>query len=120
MDHSVKIMKELMQENHRIKLIKNTENRVTLYSKTRGILNAKGKYIMTLDHDDLYAQKNSFSSLYYKTEKYNLDLLGFASVIYHIERKYLNRENYISYLKTSIINKPDIKKDFLDIMVNKV
>ena len=113
MDHSVKIIKELMQEDHRIKLIKNTENRGTLYSKTRGILNAKGKYIMTLDHDDLYAKKNAFSSLYYEVEKYNWDLLGFASVIYHIKRKYLKRENYISYLKTSIINKPDIKKRFL-------
>ena len=99
MDHSVKIIKDLMQEDHRIKLIKNTENRGTLYSKTRGILNAKGKYIMTLDHDDLYAKKNAFSSLYYEAEKYNLDLLGFASVVYHIERKYLERENYISYLK---------------------
>ena len=39
MDHSVKIIKELMQEDHRIKLIKNTENRGTLYSKTRGIFN---------------------------------------------------------------------------------
>ena len=51
--------------------------------------------------------------MYCEAEKYNLYLLGFDSVIFLIERKYLKRENYIIYLKTSIINKPDIKKRFL-------
>ena len=112
-DKSIKVIKELMKEDDRIKLIRNIENRGTLYSKTRGILNAKGKYVMTLAHDDLYARNNAFSILFKEAEKYNLDLLGFASIIFSVETKYINRENNISYFKTFIIKKPNIKKIFL-------
>jgi len=51
--------------------------------------------------------------LFIEAEKYNLDLLGFASIIFSAEAKYLNRENYISYFKSFIIKKPNIKKRFL-------
>ena len=113
MDNSIKVIKELMKEDDRIKLIRNFENRGTLYSKARGILNAKGKYVMTVDHDDLDTRNNVFSILFKEAEKYNLDLLEFASNICSVETKYLNRESYISYLKTFIIKKPNIKKRFL-------
>ena len=53
MDNSIKVIKELMNEDKRIKLISNNINRGTLYTKTKGVLNAKGKYVMTLDHDNL-------------------------------------------------------------------
>ena len=72
-DNSVKVVEELMKEDPRIILIKNGINRGTLYTKTRGVLNAKGKYVMTLDHDNLYAKENVFSILYNESEKYNLD-----------------------------------------------
>ena len=75
MDNSIKIIKELMKEDDWIKLISNFENRGTLYSKRRGILNAKGKYVMTLDHDDLYVKNNVFSILFNEAEKYNVDVL---------------------------------------------
>ena len=52
-----------MKEDKRIKLLANVINRGTLYTKTRGVLNAKGKYVMTLDHDNLYANKNVFNKL---------------------------------------------------------
>ena len=41
-----------MKEDKRIKLLTNGINRGTLYTKARGVLNAKGKYVMTLDHDN--------------------------------------------------------------------
>ena len=79
-DNSIEIINELMREDQRIKLIKNNINRGTLYSKTKGVLNAKGKYIMTLDHDDLYTKKYVFSKLYNEAETDNLDFIGFASI----------------------------------------
>ena len=69
MDNSIKVIKELMKEDDRIKLIRNIENRGTLYSKARGILNAKGKYVMTVDHDVLDARNNVFSILFKEAEK---------------------------------------------------
>ena len=53
-DNSVNLIKELMVKDPRIKLYQNEENKGALYTKTRGVLNAKGKYVMALDEDDMY------------------------------------------------------------------
>jgi len=53
-DNSVNLIKELMVKDPRIKLYQNEQNRGILYTKTRGVLNAKGKYVMTLDEDNIY------------------------------------------------------------------
>jgi glycosyltransferase involved in cell wall biosynthesis len=76
-DNSVKLIKELMMKDPRVKLYQNEENKGMLYTKTRGVLQAKGKYVLLLDEDDIYAQKDAFSTLYQEAEKNNLDLLGF-------------------------------------------
>ena len=44
------------------------------------MLNAKGKYMMTLDHDNLYVYKNVFNKLYRDAEYYNLNLFNFATI----------------------------------------
>ena len=49
--------------------MQNSANRGSLYTKCKGALNAKGKYVMSLDVDDLYAIENAFSILYEKSEK---------------------------------------------------
>ena len=109
-DNSVKVIKELMEEDKRIKLITNGINRGTLYTKARGVLNAKGKYVMTLDHDNFYANKYVFSTLYNESEVNNLDLLGFASIVSPVEIKPLE---FYNYHETDIIKPPDIKARFL-------
>ena len=63
-DNSVKLIKELMMKDPRVKLYQNEENKGMLYTKTRGVLHAKGKYVLLLDEDDIYAQKDAFSTLY--------------------------------------------------------
>ena len=113
MDDTIRVIKELMEEDKRIKFIKNNKNRGTLYSKTRGVLNSKGKYVMTLDHDNFYANNNALSTLYYEAEKDNLDLLGFASITTQVEMHNLRKKNFVNYFKTSIIKKPNIKKRIL-------
>ena len=111
MDNTVKIVKELMEEDRRIKLISNDINRGTLYTKTRGVLNSKGKYIMTLDHDNLYSTTYVFSRLYFESEYYNLDLLGFSTTSTSVEVKNIN--NSLNYFKTPIVRKPKIKRRFI-------
>ena len=102
-----------MKEDRRIKLFSNGINRGTLYTKTKGVLNAKGKYVMTLDHDDLYSTKNVFDKLYREAEKFNLELLGFSSISTGVEIKNLKKTNYENYFETKIIKKPFLKKRFL-------
>ena len=78
-DNSVNLIKELMKTEPRIVLYENQENKGALYSKTRGVLLAKGKYVMILDEDDFYSQRDAFSCLYSEAEKNNLDFLGFLA-----------------------------------------
>ena len=96
MDNTVKVTKELMEEDRRIKLISNGINRGTLYTKTKGVLNSKGKYVMTLDHDNLYSTHYVFSQLYREAENYNLDLLGFSTISTPVEVKNIKEKNYLN------------------------
>ena len=79
-DNSVNLIKELMVKERRIILIQNDKNRGALYTKVKGILMAKGKYILLLDEDDIYCQREAFSTLYYEAEKNNLDLLKYRKI----------------------------------------
>ena len=45
-DNSLTIIEKYMKEDERIRLIKNTENRKILYSKSFSVLNSKGKYLI--------------------------------------------------------------------------
>lgn len=113
MDNTVKVVKELMEEDRRIKLISNGINRGTLFTKTKGVLNAKGQYVMTLDHDNLYATKYVFSRLYKEAKKYNLDLLGFSTIGTGIEIKNIPKKDFLNFFETKVIKRPYIKKRFL-------
>ena len=63
-DNSVNLIKELMIKDPRIILYQNEENKGNLYTKVRGILHCKGKYLLILDMDDIYAQRDAFSTLF--------------------------------------------------------
>lgn len=108
-DDSVKIIRELMKEDPRIVFLSNKENKGALYTKTKGVLQAKGKYVMTLDVDDLYASEDAFSTLYYEAEKYDLDIVGFGSIINDIN--ILNKKIIkYNYFENPIIFQPDIRE----------
>ena len=119
MDNTVKVVKELMEEDHRIKLISNLINRGTLYTKTRGVLNAKGKYVLTLDQDNLYSVNYSFSILYHESENNNLDLLGYSTVSTSVEIKNIKEKHFLNYFETPIITMPNIKRRFIGFIKNE-
>ena len=105
-DNSVNLIKELMVKDPRIRLYQNEENKGALFTKTKGVLNAKGKYVMTLDIDDIYLQRDAFSTLYSEAEKNNLDILGFAILFTRLPTyKWLGLHRYI---KTDIIYQPNV------------
>ena len=80
-DNSPTIIKKYMKEDQRIRLIQNKENRRILYSKSFGALNAKGKYIIQLDQDDLFIRDDVFDILYNEAEKLELDLVQIRDII---------------------------------------
>ena len=60
-----------MKTEPRIVLYQNKENKGMLYTKSKGILLSKGKYIMVMDIDDIYVQRDAFRCLYVEAEKNN-------------------------------------------------
>lgn len=67
-DDSVNLIKKMVNDP-RIKLYQNEENKGALYTKTKGVLHAKGKYVMTLDEDDIYGQRDAFQHYIQKLRK---------------------------------------------------
>ena len=97
-DNSINLIKHFMKKEPRIKLYKNSENKGMLFTKTKGILLSNGKYILLLDEDDIFIQRNAFSILYNEAEKYDLDILNFGFLMskpkLNISIKLRNRVEY--------------------------
>ena len=104
-DNSVKLIKELMKKDPRIVLYQNEENKGQLYTKSKGVLKAKGKYVMSMDMDDIYVQREAFSTLYVEAERNNLDFLGFIAVR---TGKKINRDRPDYSDKLRIIYQPEL------------
>ena len=108
-DGSSKMINKSMSEDKRIIFLKNKENKGALYSKSIGVLYSKGKYIMTLDVDDLYASKNAFSILYKESEKNKLDMLGFGSLSINVNFNITKQKRY-NYYNSDILSQPKISQ----------
>ena len=93
-DDTLLIIDKYMKEDPRIKLIKNNINRKVLYSKSIGALNAKGKYILQLDQDDMFIRDDVFDILYSEAELNNLDLVQIRDIT----------KNNFHFNKKSIVN----------------
>ena len=58
----------------------------TLYSRNIGALSAKGRYIFSLDNDDMFFDLDIFDSIYKNTKNESFDIIGFKSI--SIKKKY--------------------------------
>ena len=99
-DNSKNLIKEVQKFDKRIVLYENKENKGNFYTRCYGINKARGKYIMSFDHDDLYLDKNLFNNLLNIAEEKKLDILNF---------EYVTLKNRNIYLQTKF-NKPTYNK----------
>ena len=74
-DNSLNIIKKYMEEDSRIRLIKNHRNKKILYSKSIAALNSRGKYIIQLDQDDMFIRNDCFNILMSEAESNDLDIV---------------------------------------------
>ena len=79
-DNTLKIIEEMQKEDYRIELINNERNMGILYSRCIGSLNAKGKYIVPLDHDDFFFDDDVLEVIYHEAEKTNFDIISFMDI----------------------------------------
>ena len=101
---TIKLIKKFQEEDPRIRLLINESPKGLLYTICKGILNAKGKYIMEIDQDDLFSYGTLFSELYEEAEFNHLDIISFLSV---------QEKNRYKVIKSSYENQiiKDIFKD---------
>ena len=112
-DGSEKVIKDLIKTEPRISFYKNEENMGQFYTKTKGILHAKGKYVMTLDDDDKYLQRDALSTLYNEAEKEKLDIIQFNFIsIYSFDKRPTNKE---SSKEEPIIYQPELSNIMLSL-----
>jgi glycosyltransferase involved in cell wall biosynthesis len=79
-DDTLKIIEYLKEKDKRIKLINNKKNMGTLYSRSIGVLQSKGKYIFPLDNDDMFFDDNVFDIIYEEAYNFNYDIVGFKTI----------------------------------------
>ena len=99
-DNTLLVIERLQYEDSRIKLLRNKQNKGTLYTRSIGVLNAKGKYIMSIDNDDLF-MKNIFNICYEEAELNNFDIIEFSGY-----NTYYNNYNLPTSKSNMTINIP--------------
>lgn len=121
LDNTISIIENLQKVEPRITLIKNKINKGTLFSRSIGAIYSKGKYIMSIDNDDLF-YKNIFSICYLQAEFYKLDILEFSG--YELEKNFFKKKSPVNipfYLthktNNTIIYQPELS-DFIFVKQN--
>lgn len=76
-DNSVSLINNFQSVDPRIKLFINKKNKGTLYTKSFGVTKSKGKYILVMDQDDIYNNKNFFKNIIDIAEEKKLDIVQF-------------------------------------------
>ncbi|CAL5973473.1 Glycosyl_transferase family 2 protein [Hexamita inflata] len=76
-DNAQEVIKHLQQLNNRILNILLTENQGPFLARTKGIINAKGKYIMFVDADDYLNSLTILQQSFELAEEYSADVVHF-------------------------------------------
>ena len=111
-DNTYNILKGI-QLNNKIKIINHPKNLGLYASRVDGILNAKGKYIILMDPDDMFLNPNLLKELYYNYLKYNLDIIEFTVLRFEEKKKklYMNEKKYHFHnFSESIIYQPQLQE----------
>ena len=68
-DKTLQIANEIKLSDSRIRIINNKKNMGILYSRSIGVLGAKGEFILCLDNDDIFYDEYLFENKYLQIKK---------------------------------------------------
>jgi glycosyltransferase involved in cell wall biosynthesis len=105
----------MIEEDPRIRLFIHLKNSGLLRSRTDGIIYSRGKYIITLEPDDLYYDNTILEYSYNLLNKYKLDSIVFSFYFLENKSKPLSFPFEIGITK-NIIYGIKIHNTFLDLM----
>lgn len=83
-DNTVKIVRNMMKHDKRIRLIKHKQNKGTLCTMMSGIRACQGEYIWCVDHDD-YLCHQTAELAYARAQETNADIILFTAM-FHSEK----------------------------------
>ena len=78
-DNTIQIVNEFKLKDKRIRIINNKKNMGTLYSRSIGVLSAKGENILCLDNDDIFYDGHLFENILRIKESNNYEIVEFKS-----------------------------------------
>ena len=111
-DGSLKYIENLKKQDPRIKIINNKKNMGILYSRSIGALLSKGKYIFPVDNDDIFFDKDVFSTVSNIAEKGDFDIVEFRGIeVKQIGRGISNRIidiNWTNKQNNMLLTQPDL------------
>lgn len=79
-DNTSDIIMKFHKEDPRIIIINNKKNMGILYSRSIGVLSAKGKFIFSLDNDDMFLSNDVISSIIEIAKNGNFDIVEFKGI----------------------------------------
>jgi glycosyltransferase involved in cell wall biosynthesis len=109
-DNSLRIIENLQKDDKRIKIINNKKNKGTLYSRSIGVLQSKGKYILPLDNDDMFFDEDVFDFVYKEAEDFNYDITGFKVIQANNYKARINemQDGCHMHNNSFTVNQPDL------------
>ena len=94
-DGTLTVIESFQELDHRIKIINNKKNMGIIYSRSVGVLSAKGKYIFPLDNDDMFLDKDVFKTITDIADKGNFDIVEFKGIIALLSKSELLDRNIV-------------------------
>ena len=109
-DNTVDLVKKYMKIDRRIVLYEKEKNKGIFHSRCLIPSISKGKYLISLDSDDLLLSHNLLGTLYNEVHAYDLDILEFQ-VFEGEENNIRFRDN--THTKNRILRQPELGHKFL-------
>ena len=118
-DKTENLIQEFLFKLKKIKIINHSDNLGVYISRVDGVLNAKGKYILFLDPDDMLLNKDLFKEIYYYNLEYNLDIIEF--IVYYKNEGETNlympvdhKLNHFHNFSQKIIYQPELSNNLIN------
>jgi len=104
-DNSLNIIQEIQKNDQRIIIVNNEKNMGSLYTRSIGILMAKGDFIFALDNDDMFFDEDLFDVTYKIAIKGGFDIVGFKSINVgsYKDGVHIMFDGYFSFKKNNLI-----------------
>ena len=104
-DESLNIIQEIQKNDKRIIIINNEKNMGSLYTRSIGILIAKGKFVFALDNDDMFFHEDIFDVTYKIAIRGNFDIVGFRAINVGSYKEEIDKmfDGYFSFKKNNLI-----------------